>query len=177
MFLLQIWDKKPPKRIWLSWPCTVAKQQSGAEQHWVTSILWRCGWLINVCLSSETMLGVLLPKFYLKIVEALKWCMYAAMSLRKLCPQAFEGVGCTFLHIQCCLLRILQGWQVEKVLVWMQILNEKTAAPYKYTWPSGLCNALVPHSKFWKVNVFQRKQGLVGTNNVKTVETASDKLP
>ena len=47
MFLLQIWDKKPPKRIWLSWPCTVAKQQSGAE-HWVTSILWRFGWLINV---------------------------------------------------------------------------------------------------------------------------------
>ena len=72
----------------------------------------------------------------------------AAMSLRELCPQAFEGVGCTFLHIQCCLLHILQGWQVEKVLVLMQILNEKTAAPCKFTWPSGLCNALMPHSGF-----------------------------
>ena len=129
------------------------KRQSGAE-HWSLQYFedvagcWTCVWV----------LGVLLSKFYLQIIEAKKQCRDAAMSLRKLCPQAFEGVGCTFLHIQCCLLHILQGWQVEKVLVvWMQILNEKTAAPSKYTWPSGLCNALMPHSGFWKVKVFQRK--------------------
>ena len=149
MFLLQIWDKKPPKRIWLSWPCTVAKQQSGAEQHWVTSILWRCGWLINVCLSSETMLGVLLPKFYLKIVEALKWCMYAAMSLRKLCPQAFEGVGCTFLHIQCCLLHILQGWQVA---AW----RGAGGVNADFKWENS--RTLQVHLAFWFVQCFGASQ-------------------
>ena len=176
MFLLQIWDKKHPT-IWLSWPCTLAKRQSGAE-HWSLQYFEdvagcsTCVWVLRRCL------GYCSQSFTSKSSKhsngaCMLQCHCGSCALKPL--KELAAPSCIFNVAYC---TSCKDGSLKRLLVWMQILNEKTAAaPYKYTWPSGLCNALMPHSGFWKVKVFQRKKGLVGTKNVKTVETASDKLP